>query len=171
MDVNDFSWIIPVAIVGLVFLILALVFGRMFLGWRVKQRVLQTGVPATATIVRVWDTGTRINNNPRVGMLLQVQPATGPSFQAEIKETVSVVQMPMFQPGAQLDVKYDPAQPTNVAIVSVISRDGAMGGPGLMNAAGRAIADPLSGRKRAAPQHWRVGAGENTSIHADGHQR
>jgi|SRR5688572_22420159 len=133
MDINNLGWIIPVAIVGFTFVILALVFGGMFLSWRVKQRVLQTGVAATATIVRVWDTGTRINDNPRVGMLLQVQPATGAPFQAEIKETVSIVQMPMFQPGAQLEVKHDPAQPTSVAIVSVISGSGASGGPGFMN--------------------------------------
>lgn len=134
MDLNDLGWVIPVAVFGLMFVIFALVFGGMFLRWRIKQRVLQTGVAATATIMRVWDTGTRINDNPRVGMLLQVQPTTGAPFQAEIKETVSIVQMPVFQPGARLDVKYDPAQPTNVAIVSVIRGSGASsGGPGLMN--------------------------------------
>lgn len=133
MDVDNLVWIIPIAAIGLTLGIFALVFVPIFLRWRVKQRVLQTGVAATATIVRVWDTGTRINDNPCVGMLLQVQPAAGAPFQAEIKETVSIVQMPLFQPGAQLDVKYDPAQPTNVAIVSVISGAGASGGPGLMN--------------------------------------
>ena len=130
---ENLGWIVPVAIVGFTFIILALVFGGMFLRWRVKQKVLETGVAATATIVRVWDTGTRINDNPRVGMLLQVQPATGAPFQAEVKETVSIVQMPMFQPGARLEVKYDPAQPTSVAIVSVISGSGSSGGPGVMN--------------------------------------
>ena len=143
---ENFGWVIPVAIVGFTFLILALVFGTMFLRWRVKQRVLQTGVDATATIVRVWDTGTRINDNPRVGMLLQVQPATGAPFQAEVKETVSIVQMPMFQPGARLEVKYDPAQPTSVAIVSVISGSGAGSGPGLMN---RQQAEQLLSRYQA----------------------
>lgn len=133
MDINDLGWILPVTICGIIFLVFVLVFGGMFLRWRVKQRVLQTGVAATATIVRVWDTGTRINDNPRVGMLLQVQPTSGPAFQAEIKETVSIVQMAMFQPGARLEVKYDPAQPTSVAIVSVISGSGASSGPGLMN--------------------------------------
>lgn len=149
MDINNLGWIVPVAIVGFTFVILALVFGTMFLRWRVKQRVLQTGVAATATIVRVWDTGTRINDNPRVGMLLQVQPETGAPFQAEVKETVSIVQMPMFQPGARLDVKYDPAQPTSVAIVSVISGSGgpgASGGPGLMN---RQQAEQLLSRYQA----------------------
>ena len=133
MDINNLGWIVPVVIVGFTFVILAVVFGGMFLRWRVKQRVLQTGVAATATIVRVWDTGTRINDNPQVGMLLRVQPTTGAPFQAEVKETVSIVQMPMFQPGASLEVKYDPAQPTSVAIVSVISGSAASSGSGLMN--------------------------------------
>lgn len=133
-DINDLGWIIPVAVGGIIFVAFVLVFGGMLLRWRVKQRVLQTGVAATATILRVWDTGTRINDNPQVGMLLHVQPATGTPFQAETTETVSIVQMPMFQPGAQLDVKYDPAQPTSVAIVGVISGAGTSGaGPGLMN--------------------------------------
>ncbi len=146
MDINDLGWILPVAIFGIMFLVFVLVFGAMFLRWRVKQRVLQTGVAATATIVRVWDTGTRINDNPRVGMLLQVQPTTGAPFQAEVKETVSVVQMPMFQPGAQLEVKYDPAQPTSVAIVSVIGGSSTNSGPGLMN---REQAEQLLSRYQA----------------------
>jgi hypothetical protein len=145
MDINNLGWILPLAIFG-IFLVFVLVFGGMFLRWRVKQRILQTGVAATATIVRVWDTGTRINDNPRVGILLQVQPKTGAPFQAEIKETVSVVQMPMFQPGAHLEVKYDPAQPTSVAIVSVLSGSGASSSPGLMN---RQQAEQLLARYQA----------------------
>ena len=57
MDINDLGWIIPVAVGGLMFVIFALVFGGMLLRWRVKQRVLQTGVGATATIVSIRDTG------------------------------------------------------------------------------------------------------------------
>jgi hypothetical protein len=95
--------------------------------------VLQTGVTATATIVSIRDTGTRINDNPVIAMQLQVQPSGAPSFQAEVKETVSILQIPHFQPGAHLEVKYDPGQPANVAIVSVISGSGASSGPGLMN--------------------------------------
>lgn len=136
MDVNSLGWIIPLAVFGIVFLVLIPFLIRAIRNWQITQKVLQTGTDATATIVRTWDTGTRINDNPRVGMLLQVQPSAGPSFQAEVKKTVSLIQLPMFQPGAQLQVKYDPAQPSHVAIVSVIS-GGAMGGataPSVMNA-------------------------------------
>jgi hypothetical protein len=120
MDTNDLGWIIPVAVFGFIALIFAIVFGSIFRRWRIKQRVLQTGVDATATIVQIRDTGTRINDNPVVGLMLQVQPVNAPSFQVEVKETVSIVQMSMFQPGTQLQVKYDPAQPSHVAIVSVV---------------------------------------------------
>ena len=147
MDINN-PVVIVVAVFGFIFLVFALVIGVTLLQRRKKQRILQTGVAATATIVRVWDTGMRINDNPRVGMLLNMQPLTGAPFQVEIKETVSIVEMPMFQPGTQLDVKYDPAQPTSVAIVSVISNAGAGGGsgPGLMN---RQQAEQLLSRYQA----------------------
>jgi Protein of unknown function (DUF3592) len=127
MDINDLAWIIPIAVFGLIALIFAVVFGSIFRRWRTKQRVLQTGVDARATIVQIRDTGTRINDNPVVGLMLQVQPLNAPSFQVEVKETVSIVQLPMFQPGAQLQIKYDPAQPSHVAIVSVIGGPGASG--------------------------------------------
>jgi hypothetical protein len=135
MDINDLGWIIPVTVTGLVFVILAIVFGLMFKRWLIKQKVLQTGAAATATIVSIRDTGTRINDDPVVGIRLQVQPAGAPAFQAEVKETVSILQIPLFQPGAQLDVKYDPADQSRVAIVGVIAGGipGTQGGSSMMN--------------------------------------
>jgi hypothetical protein len=146
MDINNLGWIIPVAIVGFTFVILALVFGVMIRRWAIKQKVLQTGVQATATIISIRDTGTRINDNPVIAMQLQVQPTGAPSFQAEVKETISILQIPQFQPGAQLEVKYDPMQPTSVAIVSLISGAGVSSGPGLMN---RQQAEQLLSRYQA----------------------
>ena len=103
---------------------------------RMTREVLRTGVGATATIVRTWDTGVRINDNPRVRMLLRVQPLAGAPFHSEATTTVSILQLPAFQPGGQLDVKYDPTDPTRIAIVAAIAGGVAAGGPtaGLMNA-------------------------------------
>ena len=136
MDINDLGWILPVSIFGVIGLIFVMVFGLIVRRWLIKQKVLQTGVAATATIMSIRDTGTRINDDPVVGMMLQVQPPSGPSFQAEVKETVSILQIPLYQPGARLDVKYDPADQKSVAIVSVIAggQAGASAGSGLMNA-------------------------------------
>lgn len=122
---DSLGWIIPIAVSAFVILILAVTLGPMLVrlasNRRMTQEVMRTGVDATATIVGLRDTGVRINDNPQVGILLQVQPAGGAPFQAEVTNTLSIVELPMFQPGAQLLVKYDPANPSRVAIISVIS--------------------------------------------------
>lgn len=129
MNAESLNWIF-----GLVaFFLTAVTMGpwlyRLITNSRTRQRVMQTGVDATATIIKTWDTGTRINNNPQVGMLLNVIPKPGVApFEAELVHTVSIVQLPLFQPGAQLNVKYDPAKPSHVAIVSVIASGAAAAG-------------------------------------------
>lgn len=143
MDQDPPVWLIPAVVVFVVVILglCALVFipslVRVARNARMTQQVMQTGVDATATIVRIWETNVRINDNPQVGMLLQVQPPGGTPFQAEVIKTVSIVELPQFQPGAQVQVKYDPAQPSRVAIVGVIAGGVASGGPlagSLMNA-------------------------------------
>ncbi|MEW5938801.1 MAG: hypothetical protein AB1750_04010 [Chloroflexota bacterium] len=73
------------------------------------NRALQEqGQPAQATVLKIWDTGTTINQNPVVRMLLEVRPPGGTSFQAETERLVSRLQIPQIQPGAIVAVKYDP---------------------------------------------------------------
>jgi len=96
---------------------------------RVRKQVLLTGEDAVATLVGTWDTGVRINDNPQVGMRLEVQPPGGPRFHAELSQVVSIVHLPMFQPGARLWVKFDPAT-REVALLSATApgaADGAVG--------------------------------------------
>ncbi|MGB7539725.1 MAG: hypothetical protein WBM17_14380, partial [Anaerolineales bacterium] len=50
---------------------------------------IKNGVTAQAKVLKVWDTGTSINDNPQIGMLLEVAPSLGVSFQAEAKTIVS----------------------------------------------------------------------------------
>ncbi len=104
-----------------VFGIVAITFGPMLFRLastsRAKHQALQSGVLATATILSTWDTGVLINHQPRMGMRLQVQPPDGLPFETQLEETVALIHIPMFQPGAQVQVKYDPANPKNIAIV------------------------------------------------------
>ena len=117
---NSLGWIIPVVVIAILAITLGPFLVRLLRNSQMTSQVMKTGVDAMATIVRTWDTGVRINDNPQVGMLLQVQPPGGAPFQAEVRQTVSIVQISMFQPGAQLQVKYDPANPSRVAIASVV---------------------------------------------------
>lgn len=69
---------------------------------------IKNGVTAPAKVLKVWDTGVSINDNPQVGLLLEVSPATGASFQVEAKTMVSRLNVALVQPGTTAEVKYDP---------------------------------------------------------------
>lgn len=82
-----------------------------------KTRELQKhGVEAEATIVKVWDTGMTVNEDPVVGLLLEVRPSGGDSYQAETKALISRIDVPQFQPGNVVPVVYDPKDPKQVAV-------------------------------------------------------
>jgi hypothetical protein len=72
------------------------------------QNIVETGQDAEAKILALTDTGTRINRNPLVKFSLEVQPPNQPSFRAETRTTISVVEIPSFQPGNIVRVKYVP---------------------------------------------------------------
>jgi len=74
-----------------------------------NNTVLADGLPAQATILEVSDTGTTINDDPVVRLLLQVRPPDRPTFQAETERLISRLQIPQVKPGAVVQVKYDPA--------------------------------------------------------------
>ena len=77
-----------------------------------NRAVLTNGLPTQATILKMSDTGTTINNDPVVRLLLEVRPPDQPTFQAEAERLISRLQIPQFQPGAVVQVKYDPASHT-----------------------------------------------------------
>ena len=81
-----------------------------------NKEVLSEGVPATAVIKDVTDTGNRYNNNPQVKMTLEVTPKDGKPYTAQIITVVSVVYLARLQPGTVVNVKYDPKQPSRVAL-------------------------------------------------------
>ena len=125
---------VPIIAIGISLAFFVPFIMRMVRNSQVNSQVMKTGVDATATIVSTWDTGTRINDDPQVGMRLQVQPPNGAPFMADVTKVVSIIQLAQVQPGAQLNVKYDPANPTHVAIVSINMGGGMMGGGGYMGA-------------------------------------
>lgn len=73
-----------------------------------NSRLQATGRPAEATILHISDTGTTINKDPVVRFKLEVRPPGEPPFEAEAERLVSRLQIPMIQPGATVQVKYDP---------------------------------------------------------------
>jgi len=80
---------------------------------------IKNGVTAPAKVLKVWDTGTTINDNPQIGMLLEVTPSLGASFQAEAKTIVSRLNAALVQPGITAKVIYDPEKPKRIQVSEV----------------------------------------------------
>jgi hypothetical protein len=81
------------------------------------QELREHGVSAQAEIVEIWDTGWTINDNPVIGMKVLVQPGDRPAYEATIeKTTVSRIAIPQFQPGNVIPVRFDPQNPSIVAV-------------------------------------------------------
>ena len=87
-----------------------------YTGEDVNKPVRETGVPASAKVLKIWDTGVRLNDNPVVGFRLLVTLEDGTSYEAETKNVVSVVHIPQVQPGAVLPVKVGPDNKQLVAL-------------------------------------------------------
>jgi hypothetical protein len=89
---------------------------RMFKNMNQNSSVLKTGVSAPAVILNVEDTGTTMNDSPQVRLTLQVTPSMGAPFQAVTTTFVGRLQIGMITPGSPCTVRYDPNDPTKVAI-------------------------------------------------------
>ena len=76
-----------------------------------------TGVAAEATIVKIWDTGMTVNDDPVIGMEVEVYPAEGEPWKATIpKSLISRLDIPQFQPGQTVHVRFDPQDRSRVGL-------------------------------------------------------
>lgn len=105
------GWLTTISVVltfGLMFAAMGFLFGTPALAAFRNRRVLRSGRTGEGRIVSLEQTGVTINNNPVMRILLEVTPSDGRSFEAETERLVSIAQIPQFQPGAVLPVRYDP---------------------------------------------------------------
>jgi len=117
------SILVVLAICGSTVLTLAVTVGITLLVMRVVRKainpdpgILQNGIPAQATILNVQQTGVLVNHQPQVAFDLVVHPPGGAPYQARVKAIIPMVNIPQFQPGAQVSVKIHPTDPTKVAM-------------------------------------------------------
>ncbi len=75
----------------------------------------QNGADASADVLSIQDTGAMVNMNPVVVLSLNVQPAAGPAFQTAGQVMVSKIAIPRV--GDKIKIKYNPANPTQFAVV------------------------------------------------------
>ena len=80
------------------------------------RTVLEQGITAKAKIISVQQTGMRVNYQPQAIFQLEVYPPNGAPYQATTKAVISMVNIPQYQPGAEISVKIHPTDPTRVEI-------------------------------------------------------
>ena len=81
------------------------------------KRLQETGESATARILEIWDTGMTVNDDPVIGLRVEVSRADGSVYTTTIaKSLVSRVHIPQFQPGSTVPVRIDPQDSANVAL-------------------------------------------------------
>jgi hypothetical protein len=105
------------AFILLIFIGMFYLFYRLFFKPMINANRLQkTGLPGTARILEVKDTGVTINNNPQVKLMLEVKNSYGQKYNAQCRVLVSRINPNMFMPGMEIPVLIDPKNEQNVVI-------------------------------------------------------
>jgi hypothetical protein len=86
------------------------------------QNLAATGKQGEATILQMADTGMRINDNPRVSLLIEVRIPGYPPYQVQKTVTIDLIRMSQVQPGSVVIVLADPTQPANPDKVALMLR-------------------------------------------------
>ena len=84
-------------------------------GLQQQQWLAQNGLDATAEVVMVQDTGSTVNMNPVVLIQMKVTPAAGAPFDVTTQTMVSRIAVP--RAGDKIKIKYNPANPQQVAVL------------------------------------------------------
>ncbi|MBK6938477.1 MAG: hypothetical protein IPH18_17715 [Chitinophagaceae bacterium] len=78
------------------------------------SRLQKNGLPGTATILEVKDTGVTINNSPQVKLILEVKNSLGQKYTTQCRVLVSRINPNAYMPGMVMAVKIDPKNEMNV---------------------------------------------------------
>ncbi len=80
------------------------------------QWLAQSGIPGTAEVVSIEDTGKLVNFNPIVKLKLKVQTTMGTSFETTGESMVSKIAIP--RKGDTVNIKYNPADPSQFVVMA-----------------------------------------------------
>jgi hypothetical protein len=108
------------------------VFGGLSRASAERERLMREGHPAPATIVELSMGGMTmsvgVHRHLEVQLLVQVQPPDRSPWQAKLSTMISELQIPQLQPGAQIHVRYDPRDPSRLALEGFGAPAGVLGG-------------------------------------------
>lgn len=109
------SVIVLAPLIGFVVLLVAI--GREAWHGLQEWRLLKDGTLAKARVLEIEPTGSSMNDDLKVRIDLDVLPAERAPYRAEVYTYMHPVHFPRYQPGAMVDVRFDPEEPDDVALV------------------------------------------------------
>lgn len=86
------------------------------------EALIATGKQGEATILALQDTGMRINDDPRVAIVMEVRIPGYPPYQVQKTITLPLIRMSQVQVGSVVAVMADPTQPNNPDKVGLLLR-------------------------------------------------
>lgn len=104
--------------IGILFVILAVAVPLIITKCRRDTSIIESDeAAASARVIAVFDTGRRYNHNPVVKLTLKVIPPGLHPYQVDVETVISVVDVPAFQPGCDIRIKYKVNKPLNVMVI------------------------------------------------------
>jgi hypothetical protein len=86
-------------------------------GYPLARELQRTGIPAQAEILSIADTGVAINDSPVIRLEIEVRPRDRAPYRATIKKLlISSLEVPQYQPGLFIGVRFDPQDPSRVSV-------------------------------------------------------
>lgn len=83
---------------------------------RQTTQLLVSGTPGQATVTALNATGMMVNYNPVVDITLEVRPMDRSSYTANARTVIPSFKMAQVQPGMDVGVKHNPANPSQIAV-------------------------------------------------------
>jgi hypothetical protein len=85
-------------------------------GMSEARELQRVGLPAQAEILSIGESGLTVNENPVITLDVEVRPPDRPPYRATVKRLlVSRLEVPQFQPGKVIPVRFDPRDPSRVS--------------------------------------------------------
>jgi len=106
-------------VIGFPALMIVSIVGRGQQNERLREELAERGTAATATITGVQETGTVINREPEIRVLLNIEPEDGPAFSSQATWAFTVSDIQSYRVGTRVRVLFDPQEPGVVAVVGV----------------------------------------------------
>lgn len=101
---------------GGMLLVFGFVFSSLIFPSIKNKKLLETGLPARATILEIKPTGNVYNNQPQARLKLKVQLENGETYETEMTMIVNPIYVPQFQPGKDVKIRYDANDRNNIVI-------------------------------------------------------